>query len=197
MQDESLVEKALISPNAAMKKKKSRGKKRLRTNSASEVLDAGQKEPFLGTPALDLTVATPLITPNASSAQSVPAETITESAGSSRDFKALKLKPEAMRHCRRAEDKIVSPVVPQPGARKRPGFFPRIISKELPVKNQRHFPRGPTPSGSQNPNKVAHTNQPQTKDCKKFQFGNYDRYVVRVVKCAALSFLNLLANVLF
>ena len=54
MPDDDLAERALISPNAT-RKKRSRNRKRRRTNSASEVLDAGQHHSELK-PTLDLKI---------------------------------------------------------------------------------------------------------------------------------------------
>ena len=174
MQDET--ERALISPNTVMKKKRSRNKKRIRTSSASEVLEAGPEEQLNVTATVELATSEE-VAEESESAQPNPAEdSITEVAGNSREFKELKLKPEPIRHNRRVDDKIVSPVVPQPGARKRSGFFPRSISKDLTIKNQRQCTRGSTAGASQS--KGAQNNQFQTKDAKKFQFGNYDRFVV-------------------
>ena len=180
MPDDDLAERALISPNAVTRKKRGRNRKRRRTNSASEVLDAGQKSPELATPALDLPVVTQVTVEFTEDQVAVEAKL--ETATSVRDFKDLKLKPEPIRHCRRPEDKIVSPVVPQPGARKRCGFFPRSLSKEPAVKvqSQRPFTRCPSKesqvaeSSQSNPD-ADHPCQTQTKEVKRFQYGNYDR----------------------
>ncbi len=181
MPDDDLAERALISPSAVTKKKRGRNRKRRRTNSASEVLDAGKKSPELRTPILELSVVKQVTVEATENRESV--ETKLETTTSVREFKDLKLKPEPVRHCRRPEDKIVSPVVPQPGARKRCGFFPRTLSKESTVKSQtqRSFTRCPSkesqvPGSSQsNPDANHPSLQTQLKEIKRFQYGNYDR----------------------
>lgn len=181
MPDDDLAERALISPNAASKKKRGRNRKRRRTNSASEVLDAGQNSPELRTPRIDI----PAIRPQAielSTENPAPSEIKLEPATGTREFKELKLKPEPIRHNRRPDDKIVSPVVPQPGARKRSGFFPRTLSKEASIKSQSQRPfirsasrDGQTTGNNQPSLENSQTSFIQTKDMKKFQYGNYDR----------------------
>ncbi len=182
---DNLAEQALISPNAATKKKKGRNRKRRRTNSASEVLDAGHKAPELNTPALDLSSVAKLAKEKES--QQLETETATDTAATTTNIKEpkeLKLKADPTRqHPRRTEDKIVSPVVPQPGARKRCGFFPRSISKDPGNKVQRQFTKGPSGEGTSSGNHAkdflsGHQQQSsRVKEVKKFQYGNYDRYV--------------------
>lgn len=182
MPDDDLAERALVSPNAVMRKKRGRNRKRRRTNSASEVLDARRNSPELRTLTLDLPVVKPVAVEVAES--HVAAETKPESSTSTREFKDLKLKPEAIRHCRRPEDKIVSPVVPQPGARKRCGFFPRSLSKESTAKtqSQRPFSRCPSKESQMAGSSQLNNNPEQScsnhnvKEVKRFQYGNYDRY---------------------
>lgn len=175
MPDDDLAERALISPNASTRKKRSRNRKRRRTNSASEVLDAGQYSPELKTPSLDLEIVKQASLSSVETLLTV--ETQVEVASSSRDFKELKLKPEPIRHGRRSEDKIVSPVVPQPGARKRNGFFPRTISKDLSnIKGLRQFTRGASKDPPDTGPSKDQTNQPTlVKNTPRFQYGNYDR----------------------
>jgi 7SK snRNA methylphosphate capping enzyme len=179
MPDDNLAERALISPNAVTRKKRGRNRKRRRTNSASEVLDAGRHSPELRTLTLDLPVVKQIaveLTESHAAIETKPEPTV-------REFKDLKLKPEPIRHCRRPEDKIVSPVVPQPGARKRSGFFPRSLSKESSVKSQSQRPFSRCPSresqiagssqSNNNPDQACTSNN--LKEVKRFQYGNYDR----------------------
>ena len=178
MPDDDLAERALISPNAT-RKKRSRNRKRRRTNSASEVLDAGQHHSELK-PTLDLKIVKQTALSNAQTLLTV--ETKVEIASNSREFKEMKFKPEPIRHGRRSEDKIVSPVVPQPGARKRNSSFPRTISKDLStVKNPRQFTRGTSKDPSL-PDSAASKDQSNhqstlVKNTPRFQYGNYDRYL--------------------
>ena len=179
MPDDDLAERALVSPNAATRKKRGRNRKRRRTNSASEVLDAGQKSPELRTPKLEIPPVKPVVAEPTANDVSEPKSEI---ATTSRDFKELKVKPEPVRHNRRTEDKIVSPVVPQPGARKRCGFFPRTLSKDTVVKaqNQRSVVRSTSREGHVTENVQSNPEHSQTiiqqsKEVKKFQYGNYDR----------------------
>lgn len=179
MPDDNLAERALISPNAVMRKKRGRNRKRRRTNSASEVLDTRRNSPEPKTPTLDL----PLVKPAVIESVENPVALETKPEGCAREFKDLKLKPEAIRHSRRPEDKIVSPVVPQPGARKRCGFFPRSLSKESSAKtqSQRPFSRCHSRESQVAGSSQLNTNPEQTcishnvKEAKKFQYGNYDR----------------------
>lgn len=177
---DNLAERALLSPNSVTKKKRPRSRKRRRTNSASEVLDAGQKVPELKTPALDLSAVKQL----AEDAGKTQSNADSSGCGSTlKEFKELKLKSDPARHNRRPEDKIVSPVVPQPGARKRCGFFPRSTSKESPIKSLRQSSKGAsretgeTAGMPSNPSQAIQAAPPpgSVKGVKKFQYGNYDR----------------------
>lgn len=178
MPDNNLAERALTSPSAASRKKRGRNRKRRRTNSASEVLDAGQNSPELRTPRLDIPVVKQV--PTALAVNITVPDLKSEIVPSTRDFKELKLKPEPNRHTRRPEDKIVSPVVPQPGARKRGSFFPKILSKEGSTKcqSQRPFLRCPPQdnqtAGHENPDPESNKHC-SAKEVTKFQYGNYDR----------------------
>lgn len=182
MPDDDLAERALISPNAANRKKRGKNRKRRRTNSASEVLDAGQKSPDLR-PTFDLSLVKQITVE--SSDNRVAVNTRCETATNTRDFKELKLKPDSMRHTKRPEGKIVSPVVPQPGARKRCGFFPRSISKDSIAKNQiQRLPSRCAFKDSQSA-EISHSTNcdvdqrcstpAEVQDVKRFQYGNYDR----------------------
>ena len=174
--DDDLAERALISPSGVAKKKKTKSRKRKRTNSASEVLDAGQNPTEIKTSIEDLIACKEVVTDVA--LEETVVETNVEVAapsGTSREFKELKLKPDCIRHARRPEDKIVSPVVPQPGARKRCGFFARTATKEASnTKNQsqRQFTR----TNFKEPSSSNAKQQTEMKEVKTFQYGNYDRY---------------------
>ena len=226
--DDDLAERALISPNAVIKRKR-KNRKRRRTNSASEVLDAGKKSSELdhrmfldSIRAIDtdkpeeniqasvrLDVISDSVVVCSSSSSSTITEpkqgdiTVTTSCQKEvqKDFK-LKLEPVRGHgghglHSRRPEDKIVSPVVPQPGTgvRKRgSGFFTRSVSKDVSASStsscHRPFMRNVSTKecsgtgrgsnmggGCLNLFKAQHPQQaPITGQMKRFQYGNYDRY---------------------
>lgn len=182
--DEDLAERALISPNAVVKRKQSRNRKRRRTNSASEVLDAGRKSIDLDSHTLDIVAPKEAITHNIASDEKseqviISTEIKVETASGSKDLKELKFKLDPIRHGRRPpEDKIVSPVVPQPGARKRcGGFFVRSTSKEAPsTKNSNHRSNNASSSGKLVQSKHHEQDSTCNKEVKKFHYGNYNRY---------------------
>ena len=164
--DDDLAERALISPSAISRRKKGRNRKRRRTNSASEVLDAGHNPAEIKTNILDL-ISSPKKSEAGAKCEETPKKSENASTGCVRvDLKELKLKLDsASRHIsRRPEDKIVSPVVPQPGTRK---------IRNLKNQNQRQFTR----ANSKEPcsSNKAHSSA-TVKEVKRFQYGNYDRY---------------------
>lgn len=208
--DDDLAERALISPNAVTKKKrKFRNRKRRRTTSASEVLDAGQKGQEVENLLLerinrsvsDVSQANPstdlfqrsfsVVCPSSTnkSEPSKPGESASSVVNGSKDSqKDLKPKSDSVRvhggHSRRSEDKIVSPVVPQPGAgpRKRGcGFFTRSVSKDpsTSTKNQTYHRvfslRGSSKEGALSGDLSQPTGM-ASHQVKRFQYGNYDRY---------------------
>jgi len=160
--DDDLAERALISPNGAARKKRGRNRKRRRTISASEVLEAGQNPPEIKTDILDLISSSKKVKSSSSTDKEEQDHKSHKDKSTKTELKELKLKLDS-RFVRRPEDKIVSPVVPQPGTRKRCGFFVRADSKN--AKSQ---------SNANSSNKI----QPaaQSREVKKFQYGNYDRY---------------------
>lgn len=173
MPDDDLAERALISPNNSVRKKRGRNKKRRRTNSAGEVLDAGRNSPDLETPELDLKIV------RLPDFEKETEETMSEHTTANKE---PKVKSDSTKHVRRPEDKIVSPVVPQPGARKRFGFFARSVSKEASaakISASRQLSRGvsrETHSSANVTSPVKSGKQPsQLKEVKRFQYGNYDR----------------------
>lgn len=178
MPDDDLAERALISPNTSVRKKRARNKKRRRTNSAGEVLDAGRNSPDIETAELALKIVR---LPDAD-AEAHSVETKSEQPTANREHKDAKLKPDAAKHARRPEGKIVSPVVPQPGARKRFGFFARSVSREASSAKStasRQLSRTTSrechsSTNAQQPNSPE-KHQSGSDQAKRFQYGNYDR----------------------
>jgi len=178
--NDDLAERALISPNAVSRKKKGRSRKRRRTNSAGEVLDTGRKDTEIETNIQDLISPPKKSETTASNLEETPkkVENGALASGCVRvDLKELKLKLDSNsnRHAsRRAEDKIVSPVVPQPGARK--------IRNMKNQQNQRQLTRANSKepcSCKAHPSTTttaAATTTTTVKEVKRFQYGNYDRY---------------------
>jgi len=166
--DDDLAERALISPSAISRKRKGRNRKRRRTNSASEVLEADRKATETEQKVLDF-ISVPEVAETKTNCEETPKKAENAPSASIRvDLKELKFKLDSSsRHVsRRAEDKIVSPVVPQPGTRK---------IRNLKNQNQRQFTRANSKEPCSN-SKTQSSTATTVKEVKRFQYGNYDRY---------------------